>query len=129
MPERSQDWIEQAKFDLKAAIDNCKAGNYEWACFISEQAAEKSIKALYQFYGGDAWGHSAEKLFIGLTDSVEISRELLADAKRLDRLYIISRYPDGLTYGTPHEHFTKEDAHAAISSAGNIFRFCQDILA
>jgi HEPN domain-containing protein len=58
-----------------------------------------------------------------------ISRELLSDAKRLDRFYIISRYPDGLTYGTPHDHFTSEDAHAAIRSAGDIIRFCQDILA
>ncbi|QXO93505.1 HEPN domain-containing protein [Methanospirillum purgamenti] len=129
MPERSHDWIVQAKYDLKAAVDNCMAGNYEWACFISQQAAEKSIKSLYQYFGGDAWGHSAEKLLIGLIDSIDIDGGLLSHAKRLDRLYIISRYPDGLTYGTPHEHFTREDAHAAISSAGNIIRFCQDILA
>ncbi len=129
MLERSQDWIEQAIFDLKAAVDNCKAGHYEWACFISQQAAEKSINAVYQYYGGEAWGHSVEKLFMGLTDSLEITPEVFSDAKRLDRLYIISRYPDGLTFGTPHEHFTKEDAYAAISSAENILRFCQDILA
>jgi len=129
MPERSQDWIEQARHDLKAAEENCMAGNYEWACFISQQAAEKALKALYQFFGGEAWGHSDEKLLTGLQDFLEITNELLNHAKRLDRLYIISRYPDGLTYGTPHDHFTKEDAHAAISSARTIFRFSQDILA
>lgn len=129
MPERSHDWMDQAVFDLKAAEDNCAAGNYEWTCFISQQAAEKAMKALYQFLGGEAWGHSVEKLMAGLDDSLEISHELLYHAKRLDRLYIISRYPDGLTYGTPHEHFTREDAEAAISSAGTILRFSQNILA
>jgi len=96
---------------------------------LSQQAAEKAMKALYQFFGGEAWGNSVEKLMTGLDDSLEISHELLYHAKRLDRLYIISRYPDGLTYGTPHEHFTREDAEAAIGSAGTILRFSQNILA
>jgi len=129
MPERSQDWINQARFDLKAAEDNYKLENFEWTCFISQQAGEKALKAVYQFLGGEAWGHSVEKLLIGLSDSLDITPELTYHAKRLDRLYIISRYPDGLSYGTPHEHFTKEDAQASISSAGAILRFSEDFLA
>lgn len=39
--ERSRDWIEQAKSDLEI-------GFYEWACFSSQQAAEKGVKAVFQ---------------------------------------------------------------------------------
>lgn len=129
MPERSHDWINQATYDLKAAKDNRDSGNYEWSCFISQQASEKALKALYQVFGGEAWGHSVEKLLIGLEDFITIDDNLVSHAKRLDRLYIISRYPDGLTFGTPHDHFLKEDADAAINSAEVLLRFSQDILA
>ena len=60
IPERSKDWIKQAQYDLKAADDNFQASNFEWTCFISQQAAEKSLKAGYHFFGGEAWGHSVE---------------------------------------------------------------------
>ena len=45
MASRYKDWLEQAKWDLKAAKDSLKAENYEWSCFQSQQAAEKSLKA------------------------------------------------------------------------------------
>ena len=38
-------WFDQAKWDLKAARDSEAAGNYEWACFQAQQAAEKALKA------------------------------------------------------------------------------------
>jgi HEPN domain-containing protein len=59
------------------------AGNYDWACFISQQAAEKALKALSLFLGGEAWGHSDEKHLIGLKDFLEVTNELLNHAKRL----------------------------------------------
>lgn len=101
MAERSRDWMDQAEFDLKAAIDNCHAQNYEWACFIAQQAAEKSLKSLYQFFGGDAWGHGLEKLCQGLQEHKPVPSDILSHAKRLDRVYIVSRYPNGLAQGTP----------------------------
>ena len=50
-------------------------------------------------------------------------------AKNLDGLYILSRYPDGMAEGTPADHFDLEDADEAIRNAGEVLRFCEDILA
>lgn len=47
MPDRSLDWLNQAMRDLEQAEDSKSAGRHEWACFASQQAAEKAIKALH----------------------------------------------------------------------------------
>jgi HEPN domain-containing protein len=36
-------WLAQARWDLKAARDSAAAGNFEWACFQAQQAAEKAL--------------------------------------------------------------------------------------
>ncbi|MHB1275815.1 MAG: HEPN domain-containing protein [Candidatus Humimicrobiaceae bacterium] len=33
-----------------------KNQNYEWACFQSQQAGEKALKALWYYYAFDPWG-------------------------------------------------------------------------
>lgn len=38
-------WIEQAVADLAAAQDSLRTLHFEWACFQSQQAAEKALKA------------------------------------------------------------------------------------
>ncbi len=48
MPERSDDWIKQARRDLDASRAAAEDGFFEWACFIGHQAAEKPVKAVYQ---------------------------------------------------------------------------------
>ena len=44
--EEAGRWFKQALRDLKAAKDNLNAENYEWACFQSQQSAEKAVKAV-----------------------------------------------------------------------------------
>jgi HEPN domain-containing protein len=39
------DWLEEAKADLRHAMQAYGAGSHNWACFVAEQAAEKAIKA------------------------------------------------------------------------------------
>ena len=56
MPERSGDWLAQAIRDLEKANMDRKWKYYEWACFTSQQAAEKAVKALFQYIHADAWG-------------------------------------------------------------------------
>jgi len=47
MPNRAFDWLKQAEKDLKHAQKALELGPFEWACFASQQAAEKTVKALY----------------------------------------------------------------------------------
>ena len=54
MPRRVDDWLRQADKDLKHAKNAMEDGDYEWACFASQQAAEKALKALYP-YASSEW--------------------------------------------------------------------------
>ena len=91
MPERSQDWLMQAKRDIESAIAQKRDGFYEWACFISQQGAEKGVKAVYQRHGGDAWGHSVSDLLKGLKDKMDVPGDLIDRARQLDKYYIPAR--------------------------------------
>ena len=81
MPERSADWIKQAKRDLEMAKKSREACFYEWACFIAQQAAEKAVKAVYQSRGGSAIGHGIGSLLRGLEVKVPVPKDILKSAK------------------------------------------------
>jgi len=48
MVMRVRDWMRQAEKDLGHARRSLDGGDYEWACFSAQQAAEKAVKALYE---------------------------------------------------------------------------------
>lgn len=129
MAERSGDWLRQARRDLDSARAQRAAEFYEWACFISQQASEKALKAALQKLGGEAWGHSIADLLRTLKERVEVPAELQVSAVTLDRYYIPSRYPNGWAAGSPGDYFTDEDAGAAIGHSEAILRFCEGVLA
>ena len=99
-PEASAEarrWLAQAESDLAAARDLAQTRHFNVACFQAQQAlcsAAASAPAL-----------------AGLDDA----------AMRLDRLYIPTRYPNGLPGGIPADAFTAEDAAEAIAHAEAIF--------
>jgi HEPN domain-containing protein len=129
MPERSTDWLEQARRDLQMAERAQESGFWEWACFISQQSAEKAINAVYQKKGAVAWGHSVADLLRGLSGDSAISPDIQKEGRSLDRWYIQARYPDGFPSGKPGDYISSEDASDAIRSAGRIIQFCEDLLA
>lgn len=99
MPERSADWIKQAKRDLEMAKAARESGFYEWSCFIAQQSAEKAVKAVYQSKGGSAIGHGIGPLLRGLGHRAPAPATIMKAAKTLDGYYILSRYPDGMARG------------------------------
>jgi HEPN domain-containing protein len=129
LPERSRDWINQASRDLASAEAMLASGFFEWACFASQQAAEKAIKAVFQKMGGTAWGHSVFELLRLLSQKTPIPEELFDCARVLDRSYIPARYPNGFDSGSPYEYFTRGDAEHAILCGGRIVALCAGILA
>lgn len=99
MPNRMTDWLRQAHHDLAVARTTCDAGQYDWACFASQQAAEKALKGLYQHFHAEGWGHVLDRLVEGLLpDAPELARYRDV-AKVLDKFYIPTRYPNGLEAG------------------------------
>ena len=129
MPERSKDWLNQASRDLASAEAMLASGFFEWACFASQQAAEKATKAVFQKLGGTAWGHSVYELLRLLSQRVVVPEELFDCARTLDRFYIPARYPNGFDSGSPYEYFTRGDAEHAILCARRIVSFCESVLA
>lgn len=120
MNELTKEWLARANDDLetiKEIIDNPELTNI--AAFHAQQAIEKSLKAVIEeFKAGFVKIHNLEKLF-ALTNNylqIEINLELV---KKLDALYIDSRYPSDLgilPYGKP----TVEDAAEFSAFAKNI---------
>jgi len=126
----SRRWLKQSEADIKAAEGSRKNKNYEWACFQSHQASEKALKSLYFNYSADPWGHSVVKLINDFPEK-KIKKEidkLLAKARELDKLYIPTRYPNGLPELTPSEAYSDEEAGRAIESSKAIIDKVKSII-
>lgn len=126
---RWRDWWTQAKADLKHAVYALEGGHYEWACFAAQQAAEKGLKAVLEQRNRRALGHVIVRLLSALQDEgIAVPADLVDAAKILDKLYIPTRYPNGLVEGAPTEFYTREEAERALRCAEAILRFCDRLL-
>lgn len=111
---RYNDWLKQAGSDLAWGRDSLEGGHYAQTCFIAQQVAEKSLKALAFYRGAElVRGHSA----LAIARELGINAELERAAMRLDQYYISTRYPDAQPAGAPYEYFTREQAEEALSFA------------
>lgn len=126
--ERSRDWMEQAKNDLEHAVSDMERGYYDWACFSSQQSAEKAVKAVFQKMGAEAWGHSVADLLEELSKSQGIPEKLKDAALELDKAYIPTRYPNAHPSGSPHTRYTKDEARRLTEYAAKIVEFCTGLL-
>lgn len=117
-------WISQSRADLRAAEASKAAGSHEWACFQCQQAGEKALKAVWLAAGHDPWGHSVLRLIEEYPEPVlgEQLRACIEQARLLDKLYIPTRYPNGLPDLTPAEVYGETDAVAAIAAARAVLR-------
>ena len=129
MADRSRDWFLQAERDLEHAEDCLRAGRHEWACFVAQQAAEKSIKALHLRLGQGAWGDVVARLLAELPATHQPSTELIDKAKVLDAFYIPTRYPNGHPEGAPFQNYGPLQSGEAIRYAREIIEFVRPRLA
>lgn len=120
MANRAHDWFSQAERDLQQAEDSRDAGRHEWACFAAQQAAEKSVKALHQHLGQEAWGHVIARLLRELPQMVAVPQALIDRASVLDNFYIPPRCPNSHAEGPPFEHYGPIQSEEAIQHAREI---------
>ena len=129
MSERAGDWFRQAEADLEHARHALRDGDYEWACFAAQQAAEKAAKAAHAALGQEAWGHVITELLQALQPHEPgIDDALLDRARALDKLYIPTRYPNGLAGGAPADFYTRPEAERAIGDAEAVLAVCHRVL-
>ena len=126
--ERSADWMDQAQGDLEHAKSDVERKFYDWACFSSQQAAEKAVKAVFQKIGVEAWGHSVADLLEELTHSHSVPEELREVALELDKAYIPTRYPNAHPSGSPRHRYTRTEAERMVAHAEQIVQFCESLL-
>jgi HEPN domain-containing protein len=112
MNQLVNDWIDKAEGDYHAAgreLRVRKMPAYHVTCFLSQQCAEKYLKAFLQFHEQEIPKiHKLIDLLV-LTKQVDSSLEILRpDLEVLERYSVRVRYP-----GTTAE---KEDARAAFSA-------------
>ena len=124
-------WFSTALDDLDAAEIMHDNGKYAHACFLCQQSAEKAIKALYYYHDMDPWGHSILKLIEELSPSCihyHALKIFTDDARVLDRLYIPTRYPNGLPDIIPAQAYGIADSKTAIQITRKILSSIQPLL-
>jgi len=94
-------WFQQAQADLAVVRTLRGAGHHAAACFHSQQAAEKALKAFLSAQGARVvLGHSVE----GLTQVFDGSRVVYAKGRIGQRLaqlgsWLVSQYRGGIDVG------------------------------
>lgn len=115
-------WFRQAQADLEVVRTLYASGHYAAACFQSQQAGEKAIKAVLFSQGRRVvLGHSIRELGKLCEKDYPVFADIAADAALLDQFYIPARYPNGLPYpAIPSETYTAVQAEAALRSAERV---------
>lgn len=123
-------WILQAEDDLRFVEWVLKEKVFfDKGCFVSQQAGEKALKScLYASGERRVLGHSLFEMVIDLINKDNIFEEIRNEAKRLDRFYITTRYPNGLPGGSPFQIYTKEDLEKAHDDLRKIFKISKSFL-
>lgn len=121
-------WLRQAKNDLEVANHDKKGGFYANARFIAQQSGEKALKSLCQLKGErQVIGHALFELLQRANKYYDVEvKKLEKECRRLDKYYIITRYPNDLPGGSvPAEYFDEEEAEKAIEFVLNILNWVE----
>jgi HEPN domain-containing protein len=73
-------------------------------------------------------GHSLMEMLLELEKKDNIFRDIRNEAKRLDRFYIPTRYPNGLPGGSPFQAYSADDLAEAGKDLKKIFEISKRFL-
>ncbi len=115
-------WFQQAHADLEVVRTLRSAGHHATACFHSQQAAEKALKAVLFAQGARVvLEHSVRELARRCEVHDPAFADVAEEAALLDQFYIPTRYPNGLPApAVPSETYTEAHAQAAQEAAEHI---------
>ncbi|HXF51972.1 MAG TPA: HEPN domain-containing protein [Dehalococcoidia bacterium] len=116
--DQAERWLTQAEDDLRWAAHLRDSGAFNLACFLSQQVAEKAMKALLYHAGREmVVGHSVQDL---CQQAAAVWPELAPRCPRwsaLDGYYLSTRYPDALPGGLPAKAYDRRAAEEAVATA------------
>lgn len=123
MRDEVVDWFEEAKADLKHAEKSLEIGDYSWACFAAQQAAEKALKAAFLTLKRSRAPktHDLTELSELLKAKLSHPKDIMDKLSILSSYYALSRYPNaGLR--RPSRSLTRRAAEEAIRTARGVVR-------
>lgn len=122
-----ESWFRKAEDDIAFARLGLEHCYYSQVCFLSQQAAEKALKALL-LLKTDSHPHIHNLVELIRRCAVHTPKALdLTDRARiLDQYYIPSRYPDGVPGGLPAGLPGQRHAEEALDTADAILNFCRE---
>jgi HEPN domain-containing protein len=125
--QESLRWALQAKDDHRFVNWVKSEGQFfDKGCFIAQQAGEKILKAcLYALGQRRVFGHSLFEMATELSRHDERFASIFPSAKRLDRFYITTRYPNGVPGGSPFQLFEQEDLENALKDLDTVFHMSE----
>ncbi|GFN23694.1 HEPN domain-containing protein [Thermanaeromonas sp. C210] len=119
--EEARRWLDQAREDLKWARRLAEEGGYHIACFLSQQVAEKALKAFLYAQGETlVLGHSVSTLGEKAAHYEKKIAEKTGVWSILDGYYIPTRYPNGLPDGIPARVYNQKTAREAVALAAQV---------
>lgn len=118
-------WLAEAEADVATAAVLLTSGRYNPCAFYSQQAAEKSLRAIICLINAAPRRHTS---VLALVDDVErrgwaVDWVLRAAARRLDHHYIAARYPNAFPAGTPTDFYDEDLAATAHTDARAIVAY------
>lgn len=127
--EEGYRWLEQAKADLHGATVLFENNIYHLVCFISQQTAEKALKAYLYARGEEiVTGHSVAALCEWAENYDRSFVKLREEISFLDSFYIATCYPNGLPDGIPATVFNRKPAAEALRMAKKTIEFVGNLL-
>lgn len=124
LPGSAEDWLTRAEGDLALArVPLPEGAFYEDLCFHAQQAAEKSLKAVYQHFGKRfRYTHDLDELITGLRNEGIIIPVEVADSSLLTSYAWEARYP-GLS-----EPVTEKEFREALCQAELVVRWATQVI-
>ncbi|MFQ6129159.1 MAG: HEPN domain-containing protein [Thermoplasmata archaeon] len=115
--EIAKKWLKQALHDLEMAERNIGIEGYDVAAFLSHQAVEKLLKAIFALEGREFPRiHYIDEL----AHELIVTEEVISHIHALTGDYTLARYPD-VGEDVPYEQYNKETAKEKVESAKKVF--------
>ncbi len=125
-PSEGARWLDQAKEDLRWARVLLEHGGYHVVAFLSQQVAEKGLKAVLYHLGQETvLGHSVDQLAAEAGQRFPQARQCASRWATLDAHYVTSRYPNSVPGSIPARVYDRNTAETALRLAEEVVQFAE----
>ncbi len=126
--EEALDWFEEAKADFQRATRSLNDKDYSLSCYMSQQAIEKTFKALIIGIKrrSPPRVHDLVMLYEYIRDVLQLPNDVVERLPEISQYYFTARYPNaGLR--RPSVSFSKIQAENALEVARYVIKRAEEV--